>query len=245
MKIAILTCLLFVQFLTSAAFAQDKPNIVYILVDNWGWGDISVQRSTVSTPRIDAFAAEGLRLTNFNVQNQCTPTRSALHTGRLPITVSLPVTDLTASKTYYTALGFVNNPQFTDDAAAFMVWSESDQCNAFDPREVAHFYHPPNPADHIERSRAHCLVRFTRRRRCNEHIGHRTRWNRRHTSRSKPSVHVWSQLRCDTLGGHVWGAMWMDMSAMPSSWWLPYRTGGQQFIQTDAASRRGLIQALI
>ena len=70
---------------TSFAFAQDKPNIVYILVDNWGWGDLSIQGSTIPTPRIDALAAEGLRLTNFNVQNQCTPTRSALHTGRLPI----------------------------------------------------------------------------------------------------------------------------------------------------------------
>jgi hypothetical protein len=83
--------------LTTAAHAADsalakatagqgkKPNIVYILVDNWGWGDIGVQGSTVPTPRIDALAAQGMRLTNFNVQNQCTPTRSALHTGRLPI----------------------------------------------------------------------------------------------------------------------------------------------------------------
>lgn len=67
------------------AFAQDKPNIVYILVDNWGWGDISIQGSTILTPRIDQLASEGIRFTNFNVQNQCTPTRSALHTGRLPI----------------------------------------------------------------------------------------------------------------------------------------------------------------
>jgi hypothetical protein len=36
-----------------------------------------------------------------------------------------PVADLNASKAFYTALGFVNNPQFTDDTAAFMVWSES------------------------------------------------------------------------------------------------------------------------
>lgn len=61
------------------------PNLVYILVDNWGWGDIGIQGSTIPTPRIDQFAADGLRLTNFNVQNQCTPTRSAIHTGRLPI----------------------------------------------------------------------------------------------------------------------------------------------------------------
>jgi arylsulfatase len=62
-----------------------QPNIIYILVDNWGWGDLSVQGGTINTPNIDQFANEGLRLTNFNVQNQCTPTRSALHTGRLPI----------------------------------------------------------------------------------------------------------------------------------------------------------------
>jgi len=71
--------------LPGAAVAQDKPNIVYILVDNWGWGDISIQGSTIQTPNIDQLASEGLRMTNFNVQNQCTPTRSALHTGRLPI----------------------------------------------------------------------------------------------------------------------------------------------------------------
>jgi arylsulfatase A-like enzyme len=69
----------------STAAAQEKPNIVYILVDNWGWGDLGVQGSALPTPMMDRFAGQGLRLTNFNVQNQCTPTRSALHTGRLPI----------------------------------------------------------------------------------------------------------------------------------------------------------------
>jgi arylsulfatase len=70
---------------SSVGYAASRPNVVYILVDNWGWGDIGVQGSTVPTPRIDALAAQGMRLANFNVQNQCTPTRSALHTGRLPI----------------------------------------------------------------------------------------------------------------------------------------------------------------
>ncbi|MGI9522463.1 MAG: sulfatase-like hydrolase/transferase [Hyphomicrobiaceae bacterium] len=71
---------------TSAVLGQEqKPNIVYMLVDNWGWRDISVQGGTTPTPRIDALAAEGMRLLNFNIENQCTPTRSALHTGRLPI----------------------------------------------------------------------------------------------------------------------------------------------------------------
>jgi arylsulfatase len=70
---------------SSFSIAEIKPNIIYILVDNWGWGDLSVQGGTIPTPNIDRLATQGVRLTNFNVQNQCTPTRSALHTGRLPI----------------------------------------------------------------------------------------------------------------------------------------------------------------
>jgi arylsulfatase A-like enzyme len=69
----------------SSAIAQERPNIVFILVDNWGWGDVSVQGSPTSTPRIDRLASQGLRMTNYNVENQCTPTRSAILTGRLPI----------------------------------------------------------------------------------------------------------------------------------------------------------------
>lgn len=85
---AVLVSVLFMCLTPQKALAQrkvKKPNIVYILVDNWGWGDISIQGSTVPTPRIDQLAAQGIRFTNFNVQNQCTPTRSAIHTGRLPI----------------------------------------------------------------------------------------------------------------------------------------------------------------
>jgi arylsulfatase A-like enzyme len=85
LKTAKALSLILAQLLTANAIAQNQPNIVYILVDNWGWGDISIQGSTTPTPRIDALAAEGMRLTNFNVQNQCTPTRSAIHTGRFPI----------------------------------------------------------------------------------------------------------------------------------------------------------------
>jgi len=77
--------ILLLSLLGSVASAQNKPNVIYILVDNWGWGDIALQGGTIPTPRIDELASQGTRLTNFNVQNQCTPTRSAIHTGRLPI----------------------------------------------------------------------------------------------------------------------------------------------------------------
>ncbi len=39
-------------------FSQEKPNIVYLLVDNWGWGDLSIQGSTIQTPNIDDFASQ-------------------------------------------------------------------------------------------------------------------------------------------------------------------------------------------
>jgi len=41
------------------------------------------------------------------------------------IMISLPVTDLKASQAFYEAIGFKNNPQFTDESAAWMVWSDA------------------------------------------------------------------------------------------------------------------------
>jgi len=68
--------------------STNKPNILFILADNLGYGVPSCYNGGIldtPTPRIDKLAAEGLRLTNFNVENQCTPSRAALMTGRLPI----------------------------------------------------------------------------------------------------------------------------------------------------------------
>ncbi len=66
-----------------------RPNIVLILADNLGWGELGCYGGGAlrgaPTPRIDALAAEGLRLLNFNVESDCVPTRSALMTGRHPI----------------------------------------------------------------------------------------------------------------------------------------------------------------
>src|SRR5262245_9884486 len=67
------------------AAADAKPNIVFILVDNVGWGDWSVYGGTTATPHIDKLASEGIRLNNYNVEVQCTPSRSAIMTGRHPV----------------------------------------------------------------------------------------------------------------------------------------------------------------
>ena len=64
---------------------QNKPNIVFILVDNVGWGDFGVYGGTIPTPRIDKLAREGIRFNNYNVEVQCTPSRSAIMTGRHPV----------------------------------------------------------------------------------------------------------------------------------------------------------------
>ena len=64
---------------------RKKPNVVFILVDNTGWGDIGCYGGLAPTPRIDALAMQGLRFRNYNVEAQCTPTRSAILTGRLHI----------------------------------------------------------------------------------------------------------------------------------------------------------------
>lgn len=65
------------------------PNIVLILADNLGWGELGCYGGGAlrgaPTPRIDKLAADGLRLLNFNVESDCVPTRSALMTGRHPI----------------------------------------------------------------------------------------------------------------------------------------------------------------
>jgi arylsulfatase A-like enzyme len=62
--------------------ATTRPNIVFILCDNVGWGDFSCYGGSIPTPRIDKLANEGVRFNNYTVESQCTPTRSAILTGR-------------------------------------------------------------------------------------------------------------------------------------------------------------------
>ncbi len=124
------------------------------------------------------------------------------------ITISLPVADLKRSKTFYTALGFVNNPKFSDDNAALMVWSETisvmllthAKWRTFTTRPI-----PPKTSSEVALniscdSRAHVDAM---NKAASENGG---------TADINPVEEHGSMYGRDFTDpdGHVWGAMWME-----------------------------------
>jgi arylsulfatase A-like enzyme len=84
-----------------AVAQQQKPNILFILADNVGYGDLGVYGGGdlrgAPTPRIDQLAAESLRMTQFLVEPGCTPSRAALMTGRYSIRSGLSLVAVAGS----------------------------------------------------------------------------------------------------------------------------------------------------
>jgi len=129
------------------------------------------------------------------------------------ITVSLPVTNLAASKAFYTALGFVNDPKFTDESAAFMALSESiklvllthEKWSTFTTRPI-----PPKTSSEVA-----LMVS------CDSREGvdamNKAAADNGGTGDINPVQYHGSMYGRDFTDpdGHVWGAMWMDVSAMP------------------------------
>jgi arylsulfatase A-like enzyme len=88
-----------------------KPNVIFILADNVGYGDMGPygggKLRGMPTPRTDELAREGLRLTQFLVEPSCTPSRAALMTGQYSIRnglslATVPGTPNTLSGNAYT-----------------------------------------------------------------------------------------------------------------------------------------------
>jgi arylsulfatase A-like enzyme len=70
--------------MTTSLIAADKPNMIFILADDLGYGDLGCYgQEVIKTPRLDRMAAEGLRFTDFYAGNTvCAPSRSVLMTGQ-------------------------------------------------------------------------------------------------------------------------------------------------------------------
>lgn len=74
----LIACLLFVS-----CVGKKQPNVILIVTDDQGWGDVGFHGNTiVKTPRLDAYANDAVELTNFHTGTTCSPTRAGIMTGR-------------------------------------------------------------------------------------------------------------------------------------------------------------------
>lgn len=79
----------------AASLEKSRPNIVFVLTDDQGLGDLSCMGNPyLKTPSIDSFYEKSTRFTHFQVNPTCTPTRAALMSGRTPFAVGVSHTIL-------------------------------------------------------------------------------------------------------------------------------------------------------
>ncbi|MDT8895848.1 lactoylglutathione lyase [Halomonas sp. I1] len=131
------------------------------------------------------------------------------------IFVNLPVTDLGASMAFYQALGFENNPTFTDETAACMVWSETinvmllthDKWRTFTSRPI-----PPATSSEV------MLAISCESREAVDGMNEAAAANGG-TADINPLQDLGFMYNRNLADpdGHVWETMWMDMAAMPSN----------------------------
>src|SRR4051794_18640747 len=70
------------QDLWAAGRAPSRPNVLLVITDDQGYGDLGVHGNRVlKTPNLDRLARGGVRLTDFHVSPVCAPTRASLMTG--------------------------------------------------------------------------------------------------------------------------------------------------------------------
>jgi len=93
-----------------------RPNIVYIVADDMGWGDVGFHGSDIPTPNLDRLASQGARLEQFYVLPMCTPTRAALMTGRYPLRYGLQTGVIPSAGTYGLPLDEYLLPQLLKNA---------------------------------------------------------------------------------------------------------------------------------
>jgi len=130
------------------------------------------------------------------------------------IFINLPVVNLKASMAFYEALGFENNPQFTDETAASMVWSEAihvmllthDKWRTFTDRPI-----PPKTSSEV------LLALSCDNREAVDRLNELAAMNGGTADiNPKQDLGLMYNRNLADLDGHVWEMFWMDMSAMTS-----------------------------
>ena len=81
MKIHLVSLMMVVREVVSE---RTQPNIIFILADDLGWGDVSWNNPDMPTPHLQTLSEQGIRLDQAYSQQVCTPSRAALLTGRYP-----------------------------------------------------------------------------------------------------------------------------------------------------------------
>ena len=113
---------------SSSAAAQSRPNVVFILGDNIGYGDLGPYGGGVlrgyPTPRSDQLAREGLRLTQYLVEPICTPSRSALMTGQYSIRNGLSLATIPGTPNTLSAKAYTMGQLFKDAGYATAMYGK-------------------------------------------------------------------------------------------------------------------------
>ena len=112
----------------AAAQQTQKPNVVFILADNVGYGDLGPygggEHRGAPTPNIDQMARDGLRLTQFLVEPACTPSRAALMTGQYSIRSGLSLIAVEGSPNTLSARAFTMGELFKGTGYATAIFGK-------------------------------------------------------------------------------------------------------------------------
>jgi hypothetical protein len=129
------------------------------------------------------------------------------------IFVNLPVKDLPGSMAFYKAIGFTNNPHFTDETAACMVWSEAIHVMLLTHAKWKFFTDRPIPSENS--SEVAFALSFDSRAEVDTIVNAGAAHGGK-ADVNPPQDHGFMYQRTLVdLDGHVWEPMWMDPAAVP------------------------------
>ncbi len=113
---------------SAPASSKKKPNVVFILADNVGYGDMGPygggELRGAPTPRTDQLAREGLTFTQFLVENACTPSRAALMTGQYSIRNGLSLVALPSGPNTLPGSAYTMGKMFKDSGYATAMYGK-------------------------------------------------------------------------------------------------------------------------